>query len=96
MRLDWAAAASAELVEALDWYSQEAPTQVDRLMGEVVEAERLIFELPNAWHPVGQSLRSFRLNKFPYSLIYRTEPALQVLVFMHHSRRPGYWSDRDN
>ncbi len=96
MQLEWLRAASEEFVEALDWYEQEAPEQVDRLMAEVIEAERLIGQMPHAWHPVVRDIRAFRLNKFPYSVIYRDMLPIRVIAFMHQHRRPNYWQDRLN
>jgi plasmid stabilization system protein ParE len=96
VQLEWQTVASEEFLDALDWYSQEAPEQVDRLMAEVIEAEQLIHQMPKAWHPIVNDIRSFRLNKFPYSLIYRDTSPLRVIAFMHQHRRPGYWLDRIN
>ena len=96
VELEWLSRASEEFVEAQLWYSQAAPEQVDRLIAEVIEAERLIAQLPKAWHPVADDLRAFRLNKFPYSLVYRTSNPPRVIAFMHQHRRPGYWRGRDN
>jgi hypothetical protein len=94
MPLGWDDLAVIELKEALDWYSHEAPEQVERLLDEVLHAEQLIEELPQAWNPVERGYRTFRLNHFPYSLVYMTDPSLEVIAFIHQHRRPGYWLDR--
>jgi toxin ParE1/3/4 len=36
------------------------------------------------------------LNRFPFALIYRIErDEVQILAVAHHSRRPGYWRERE-
>ena len=39
---------------------------------------------------------SFRLRRFPFSLIYTVMgDQLRILAVAHHSRRPGYWRNRE-
>jgi toxin ParE2 len=96
VKLAWDDAAIEELEQAVDWYRQEAPHQIDRLLLEIDEAERLISQLPRAWNPLPSGYRSFRLNHFPYSLIYTDDDNLFVVAFIHQHRRPGYWRDRSS
>jgi toxin ParE2 len=96
VKLAWDDAAAVELNEAIHWYQHEAPEQVDRLLREIDEAERLISQMPKAWNPLSSGFRSFRLNHYPYSLIYSDDASLFVIAFIHQHRRPGYWRDRVN
>ncbi|MEP7213207.1 MAG: type II toxin-antitoxin system RelE/ParE family toxin [Acidobacteriota bacterium] len=50
---------------------------------------------PNTGTILSGELRSSRLSRFPFSLIYYIEPdSIVVVAVAHHSRRPGYWRER--
>jgi hypothetical protein len=39
--------------------------------------------------------RKVRVERFPYSVIYRIKgDQLQIIAVAHMNRRPGYWKDR--
>jgi len=39
--------------------------------------------------------RRFILTTYPYSLVYEeSDDVIEIVVFAHSSRRPGYWKDR--
>jgi hypothetical protein len=42
------------------------------------------------------NMRRYVMRRFPYSIIYViVDDQLRVLSVAHHSRRPGYWQDRN-
>ncbi len=50
---------------------------------------------PNTWQRLSPRTRRYRLNRFPYGLVYAVLPTETVIVaVMHLHRNPGYWVDR--
>lgn len=56
---------------------------------------RQITQLPQAWHPLGDGVRRFRLRRFPYGIVYQVQAEdITIVAFAHHKRQPLYWRDR--
>ena len=56
------------------------------------ETVRRIKEFPEAWQPLGGSIRRCQIRRFPYGLIY--EPSVSEIVIIavaHLHRKPEYW-----
>jgi plasmid stabilization system protein ParE len=54
-----------------------------------------IAQTPQAWPPVGATLRRCLLTTFPYQLIYRIEgDTIRIFALAHQRQRPGYWHKR--
>jgi plasmid stabilization system protein ParE len=86
--------AQQELEEAVAWYAAQAPWLGGAFLVEMLRAFRLIERYPDAWHPLGAAIRSCRLMRFPYAVIYAREgKELLVLAIAHMHRRPRYWRD---
>jgi plasmid stabilization system protein ParE len=95
MKLRMLETAEFELDQAVAWYRARDERLADRFMIEVIAAGDKIIAQPNAWHPLCEGIRRFRLNRFPYGLIYSFDAdEILVIAIAHHSRRPGYWRDR--
>ncbi len=95
MKTYLAAAARRELEEAFAFYEQEQPGLGRRFLDEVEACRDLIERLPEAWHPLGKSLRRCRLRHFPYGLIYRVQgERLEIIAVAHLHRAPEYWRNR--
>ncbi|MFN0147950.1 MAG: type II toxin-antitoxin system RelE/ParE family toxin [Dehalococcoidia bacterium] len=88
----------AALVEARDarrWYRQRNPTTASDFQDEYVRVRRLIQMWPSSGTDVGLGFRRLMMHGFPYSLVYRVEVNVAVIVAVAHtSREPGYWLDR--
>jgi hypothetical protein len=71
---------------------------VDILPQAVEEGERalaLIQEHPETWPTYVLGTRRFILNRFPYSLVYKTDGTQSLIVAIAHAKRkPGYWTSR--
>jgi toxin ParE2 len=62
---------------------------------EVDAGLQRVAESPNAWHPLSQRLRRYRLNRFPYGIIYQVRKnEILVIAVAHLHRRPEYWRHR--
>lgn len=92
--------ATAELIEAGDWYDAQLSGLGLDLAEEVGRALEAVSERPLAWpfwpgidHAAG--VRRFLLPKFPFALAYVLDgDDILILAVAHVRRRPGYWRDR--
>ena len=97
MRFVYAAAAVAEVNEALAYYKAIDPNLSKRMVREIDDALNLAQQFPEGWHPLGGGLRQLRLKSFPYVLVYTTDnDGIAIVAFANTHRRPGYWRDRLN
>ena len=95
MKFKLIAPAVCEFEEALIWYEAQSPNLKARLLQEFETAQERILEHPGAWHPLGGGLRRYRLDRFPYGLIYRIDPQeIVIIAIAHLHRSPDYWRDR--
>jgi plasmid stabilization system protein ParE len=87
--------AEIELDQAIHWYRAQASGLGDAFLIEVLSAADRIERFPEAWHPLGEGVRRYRLSRFPCGLIYTVDNGdILVLAVAHLHRRPGYWRDR--
>lgn len=95
MKLRLLEVAEVELDEAVAWYADKGQAAVTLFLAEIATARSRILDHPFAWHPLGDQFRRYRLNRFPYGLIYVVDTdEIVILAVAHHSRRPDYWRDR--
>ena len=96
MHIRFTPEARSEFEEAARWYRERAGTRVrDALRAELKNARWLLLEHPEIGAPGVADTRKLRLQRFPYSIVYRViGNEVRVLAFMHHKRRPGYWRVR--
>jgi plasmid stabilization system protein ParE len=88
-------AAAEELIETSTFYDNEVPGLGERFVADVERVVRLVGERPNMGQKIDNSRRRIVLARFPYSLIYSTEPnEVWILAVAHQRRRPGYWQVR--
>ena len=96
MSLRWLDNAEKELEDAIQWCDAQVVGLSEQLLAEVTAGITLIERFPMAWHPVSKHIRSHRLNRFSYSLVYTTAIAGQLVIvaFAHQQRKPLYWRNR--
>lgn len=91
------APAQRELDEAVSCYEAQVAGLGDAFLLETLRVFDLIARYPDAWHPLGVAVRRCRLSRFPYGVIYASEPeGIIVLAVMHLHRKPDYWRERVN
>jgi ParE toxin of type II toxin-antitoxin system, parDE len=87
--------AEIELADTWSWYEARVVGLGDRFIAEVREGVEKIKLLPLAWHPLGDGVRRYRLNKFPYGLYYVILEEEGVIFSVGHlHRRPHHWKQR--
>lgn len=95
MRAIFTPAARAEILEAQDWYETQQAGLGVRFRGQLEMAVNRMTENPYQFPAVFQDVHRARLRKFPYSLFFRIEAAvLVVIACFHGSRDPQYWQQR--
>lgn len=87
--------ARAEFDEAADRYEQDREGLGEEFIDEVEAVFRRIGAMPEMHRVVSDGIRRAGLRRFPYSVLYRVEPAqVVVLAVFHASRDPGVWRSR--
>lgn len=77
------------------WYSSRDARASDAFMLELDYALERIIESPNRWPRYLHGTRRYLLRRFPYSIVYRKNPAaIEVLAVAHNRKRPAYWAHR--
>lgn len=88
--------AGAEYRAAVTWYRARSQDAARGLVNAVDEGLDSIRERPLScptWR--GGPVRRLVLRRFPYSLFFVMGNATAVILAVaHHSRRPGYWTQR--
>jgi hypothetical protein len=93
--------ASQEAEEAAAWYESEQPglgaeffTAIDRALDIIEENYLPLSPLPGEAGNSGA--KRLMLDRFPYDLVViETGTEAVVIAVAHHSRKPGYWRNRD-
>jgi hypothetical protein len=88
------AEAEAELDAAVAYYNSQLTGLGSEFATEVQSGIARIEEYPKAWQRLGPRARRYRLNRFPYGLVYvELQSEIVVLAVMHLHRRPDYWTN---
>lgn len=95
MRLEFHPEAELELLEATDFYELQVPGLGERFEAEIRRVTDLLLAHPRTGTTVDPTLRTFMLNRFPFTLYYSVDgDILRIEVVAHQNRRPGYWRSR--
>ena len=64
-------------------------------MLELDHAQKQVVAHPERWPIYFHGTRRYRIKRFPYLMVYYTQPErIVVLAIAHAKRRPGYWKSR--
>lgn len=94
--------ATAEVVEAADWYDRRALGLGDDLLAEIDAAFDAVARQPRAWPEwpgapaLSPPIRRYLLPRFRfYAVAYQTySDHILILAVAHAARRPFYWHSR--
>jgi plasmid stabilization system protein ParE len=89
-------AARAELIDAQDWYENEASGLGRRFRVAVDSIIRRMSANPQQFPVVYKSIRRALLRHFPYALMFviEADETLTVIACFHGSRDPVQWQKR--
>lgn len=87
--------AETELDGAVAYYEAQLAGLGSEFAAEVRAGLTRIEEYPEAWQLLGHRVRRYRLNRFPYGLLYAVQDHdIVVVAIMHLHRKPDYWETR--
>ena len=87
--------AQAEIEDAAEWYEQARRGLATEFLREIDAGLERVVESPKAWHALSSRLRRYRLDRFPYGIIYQLrKEEILVIAVAHLHRRPDYWRHR--
>lgn len=97
--LELLAEAEDELNQAAQWYEDARSGLGLEFLAEALHTQAQLALYPEsgaAWSLSGlpSGVRRRALRRFPYLLVYVTEPRLVVVAVAHTRRQPGYWAAR--
>ena len=95
-RVIFTRAARAELVDAQDWYENEAPGLGRRFRQAVNAVIQRMSANPRQFPVVHKNIRRALLRRFPYALMFvlADDATLTVIACFHGSRDPVRWQER--
>jgi len=92
--------AKAELASAVKWYDEQRLGLGEKFLNSVRDCVERIGRSPGTFpltprQPEELGIRSARVARFPYSVVFIELTAeIRVLAFAHERRRPFYWRGR--
>jgi len=87
--------AEEEIAQSALYYDEIARELGADFLNDIQMAIDRLRDYPKLGAPLSVRLRSILLARFPFSLIYYSEPnSIVIVAVAHHSRRPGYWKNR--
>ena len=94
-RLRLESSARAELLHETKYYETTRPGTGGRFRIAVDDAFARIKRSPKTGKPDEDGCRRMRINGFPFSAVYREEPAeIVVYAIRPDAKEPGYWLPR--
>lgn len=89
-------AAELDAANAQDYYEEHAgPAVARKFAAEIERVAKLLGANPGFGTASGSGRRTYPLQVFPYSLVYRQiASGVRILAVRHQHRKPGYGSRR--
>jgi plasmid stabilization system protein ParE len=87
--------ANDESIKARLWYEEIQQGLGDAFRESLEIKIKLIRQSPNYASFIYKNVRSLRLKRFPFNIIYRVSNLqIQIIAVFHHSRNPREWKRR--
>jgi toxin ParE1/3/4 len=88
--------ARAELIDAQDWYENEAPGLGRSFRAAVDAVVQRMSASPRQFPVIHKNVRRALLRRFPYALMFviEADETLTVTACFHGSRDPVHWQKR--
>jgi plasmid stabilization system protein ParE len=88
--------ACAELIDAQDWYENEARGLGRRFRVALDTVVQRMSVSPSQFPVIYKNVRRALLRRFPYALMFviEADETLSVIACFHGSRDPAYWHKR--
>ena len=84
-----------DALDAYFWYEQYSP-ELGKSFHECLDSKiELLKQNPKTASYIYKDLRSSKIKKFPFNIIYKvTGSQIHVIAIFHHSRNPKEWRKR--
>ncbi len=87
--------AAAEFIESASYYDQRRLGLCDEFLSAVNAVKALIRAQPELGRRGLHGTFSFRTKRFPFRIVYASQPdRVWIVAVAHLSRKPGYWARR--
>jgi plasmid stabilization system protein ParE len=91
-KVKFATEASCEFRDSVEWYETKAKGLGLRFTDETDSTIERIKLNPDSYPSVVEDIKRIQVNKFPYSIFYKVEKnILVVLRIFHNKRKPIEW-----
>ena len=91
----WHPDAVLDAEEARNWYAERSPFAARGFLLALDDAVRAIMLAPEMAPLESYGCRRYLLpNRYPFTLVYRLTPDIEVVAVAHQRRRPEYWQQR--
>ena len=86
-------AAKLELADAAIYYDLQRPGLGIEFAVEIGLGLARVLEAPNSWPEIDPGYHRYRLDRFPFALVYRTAErrVIEIVSIFDQRRRPGSW-----
>jgi toxin ParE1/3/4 len=94
-KLEFHPEALEEAENAAEWYATRSQRAALRFAVTLEQALTRLLEDPEQWPKYLHGTRQILLRRFPYLVVYLTQPGVvKVIAVAHARRKPGYWRFR--
>src|SRR5580698_1123424 len=85
--------ARIDLLAAADFYELQKPGLGAEFVADFESGLGRILQAPPRWPELEPGIRRYRLDRFPYVLIYRVPSSgmVEIVAVFHLHRKPGSW-----
>jgi hypothetical protein len=93
MRYRFNESAKLDFREACGFYNDQRPGLGYEFAMEVGLAISVIREAPNRWPLIDDAIHKYRLDRFPYAILYRvlSKELFEIIAVFDLRARPGSW-----
>jgi plasmid stabilization system protein ParE len=91
----WHPAAIEDAESARNWYTERSPFAARGFLLALDAAVDAVIEAPKRWPERSHGCRQYVFtSRYPFSLVYRLSPDVEIVAVAHHRRKPQYWARR--
>lgn len=91
-KVKFAGEASCEFRDSVEWYESKAKDLGLRFTDETDSTIERIKLNPDLYPSIVEGIKRIQVNKFPYSILYKVEGNILVILrIFHNKRKPIEW-----
>ena len=91
----WHPGAVVDAETARDWYAARSAIAARGFLLALEEAVLTVTEAPERWPEREFGCRGYVFpSSYPYTLVFRTKPTVEIVAVAHQRRLPDYWRAR--